>query len=173
MRHTYRFILAAVLGAAWIGAAAAQEAGVALKADEIKAEPFKDAKTVGALKKGDAISILGKQGGWLRVTVGAKQGWVRMLSVRRGAGGKADAGKQLAGMSDMATGRAGTGQVVSATGVRGLSAEDLKAAEFNEEELKRAEANAVAAADAQRFAHAGKLAARTVAFLPDPKGGQR
>jgi hypothetical protein len=93
--------------------------------------------------------------------------------VRRGAAGKTDAGKELAGISGVATGRAGTGQVVSATGVRGLSAEDLKAAQFDEQELKRAEANAVAADDARRFAQAGKLAARTVALLPEPKGGQR
>jgi uncharacterized protein YgiM (DUF1202 family) len=173
MRTRARVVLAALLGAAWIGAVAAQEAGVALKADEIKAEPFKDAKTVGALNKGDAVSILAKQSGWLRVKVGTKQGWVRMLSVRRGAAGKTDAGKELAGISGVATGRTGTGQVVSATGVRGLSAEELKAAEFDEAEVKRAEANAVAAADALQFAKSGKLVARTVAFLADPKGGPR
>jgi uncharacterized protein YgiM (DUF1202 family) len=173
MRTRYTTIAAALLGAAWISLAAAQEAGVALKADEIKAEPFKDAKTVGTIDKGDAVSILSKQSGWLRIKAGTKQGWVRMLSVRRGAAGKSDAGKELAGISGVATGRTGTGQVVSATGVRGLSAEELKAAEFNEEEVKRAEASAVPASDAQQFAKAGKLAARTVAFLPEPKGGQK
>ena len=173
MRTRHKTIVAALLGAAWIGLAAAQEAGVALKADEIKAEPFKDAKTLGSINKGDAVSILAKQSGWLRVKAGGKEGWVRMLSVRRGAAGKADAGKELAGISGVATGRTGTGQVVSATGVRGLSAEELKAAEFDEEEVKRAEANAVPATDAQQFAKAGRLVARTVALLPDPKGGQK
>lgn len=173
MRTRYKAIVAALLGAAWLGLAAAQEAGVALKADEIKAEPFKDAKTVGTINKGDAVSIVAKQSGWLQIKAGTKQGWVRMLSVRRGTAGKTDAGKELAGISGVATGRTGTGQVVSATGVRGLSAEELKAAEYNEAEVKRAEANAVSGADAQQFAKGGKLAARTVAFLPEPKGGQQ
>ena len=172
MRTRSKIIVAALL-ATWIGGAAAQEAGVALKGDDIKAEPFKDAKTVGSINKGDALSILAKQSGWLRVKAGGKEGWVCMLSVRRGAPGKTDAGKELAGISGVATGRTDTGQVVSATGVRGLSAEELKAAEYSEEEVKRAEGNAVAAADAQQFAKGGKLVARTVAFLPEPKGGQR
>jgi hypothetical protein len=51
-----------------------------------------------------------------------------------------DAGKEIGGIAGIATGRAGTGQVVSSTGVRGLSEADLKAAKFDEAELRRAEA---------------------------------
>ena len=36
--------------------ALAQDQGVALKQDDIKAEPFKDAATVGAIKKGESVS---------------------------------------------------------------------------------------------------------------------
>jgi hypothetical protein len=162
--------VALVLSAALaLGAAAAQETGTALKPDDIKAEPFKDAKTVGRIAKGDRVEILARQSGWLQVKAGTKRGWVRMLSVRRGQAAGADAGKEIGGIAGIATGRAGTGQVVSSTGVRGLSEADLKAAKFDEAELRRAEAFAVAAADAQAFAAQGKLAVREIAFLADPK----
>jgi hypothetical protein len=162
--------VALVLSAALaLGAAAAQETGTALKPDDIKAEPFKDAKTVGRIAKGDRVEILARQSGWLQVKAGTKRGWVRMLSVRRGQAAGTDAGKEIGGIAGIATGRAGTGQVVSSTGVRGLSEADLKAAKFDEAELRRAEAFAVAGADAQAFAAQGKLAVREIAFLADPK----
>jgi hypothetical protein len=150
-------------------AAAAPETGTALKPDDIKVEPFKDAKTVGRIAKGDRVEILARQSGWLQVKAGTKRGWVRMLSVRRGQAAGTDVGKEVGGIAGVATGRAGTGQVVSSTGVRGLSEQELKAAKFDEAELRRAEAFAVAAADAQAFAAQGKLAARQMAFLADPK----
>lgn len=163
----------ALSGTLMLCAAAAQETGTALKADEVKAEPFKDAKTLGRIAKGDRVEILARQSGWLRVKVGGKQGWVRMLSVRRGQAAGTDVGKEVGGIAGIATGRAGTGQVVSSTGVRGLSEEELKAAKFDEAELQRAEAFAVAGADAKAFAAQGKLAAREVALLVDPRAGAR
>lgn len=140
-----------------------------LKTDQIKAEPFNDAKTVAKVAKGDRVYILARQSGWLQVTVGAKKGWVRMLSVRRGQAAPKDAGKQLSGVAGLATGRAGTGEVVSSTGVRGLSEEELKAAEFDEAQIKLAESHAASADDAKAFAAQGKLAAQKVKSLPDPK----
>jgi len=150
-------------------ALAAGEAGVALKADSIKSEPFKDADTVGNLNRGDSVQIVAKQGGWLQIKAPGGAGWVRMLSVKRGAGGGASASSEIGGIAAMSTGRAGTGQITSATGVRGLSEEDLKSAKFNAAELSRAQGNAVSAAAAGQFAAAGKLAAQNVAFLPEPR----
>jgi hypothetical protein len=147
---------------------AANESGVALKADSIKSEPFKDAEDVGDLKKGDSVQIVSKKGGWLRIKAPAGTGWVRMLSVKRGPGGGSSAAGELGGVAAMSTGRAGTGQITSATGVRGLSEEDLKAAKFDAAELARAEGNAVSAAVASAFASAGKLASQNVAVLPEP-----
>ncbi len=65
-----------------------------------------------------------------------KTGWVRMLYIRRGASGEnASAATEASGVLGLATGRAGSGNVVAATGVRGLDEEDLKEAEFNENEF--------------------------------------
>jgi len=149
-----------------IGTALAGEGGSALKADDLKAEPFRDAKTVGSLAAGDHVEILDKQSGWFRVKSAAGSGWVRMLSIRRGEARKG--GGDAAGLAGLASGRAGTGRVVATTGIRGLSEEELTAARYNEAELKKTESYATTRAQAQQFAASGKLAARKVEYLPTP-----
>ena len=149
------------------GIAQAQDRGVALKADKLVAEPFADAKKVGSLAQGDDVTILKKTGGWYLVKGKGPQGWVRMLSVRRGEAGKSSAAKDVAALS---TGRTGTGQIVSTTGVRGLSEEELKAAKYDEKELMKAESFVVSKADAGKFAQKGKLLARAFNYLEPIKG---
>lgn len=147
-------------------ALAAAESGTALKDDTLRVEPYADAKAAGTLKRNDKLDILEKKGAWLKVKAGSKSGWVRLLSVKRGAAAQ---GNETAGVLGLASGRAGTGQVVSTTGVRGLSAEELKAAKFNEEEVRKLESDSVSAAQARQFADAGGLKARKVGYLPEPK----
>jgi hypothetical protein len=156
------------------GSAGAQEVGVALKDDVVRAEPYADAKATGNLKKGGQVQILKRSSGWYQIKAGTLQGWVRMLSVRRGASGKTDVAKEVGGVGDLATGRAGTGQVVSTTGVRGLSEEELKDARFDAAQLAKAQSFVVAAEDARRHAAQGKLESRRFDYLPDPaKAGDR
>ena len=149
------------------GALHAAESGTALKADDLKTEPFRDAKTVAKLATGDKVDILKKDGGWLQVNSAKGKGWVRMLSIRKGDARKG--GSDASGVLALASGRAGTGKVVATTGIRGLNEEELKAAKFNEEELKRAESYASSKPEASRFAASGKLAARPFDYLPAPK----
>lgn len=156
-----------------IPAAHAVESGAAVKADELKAEPFRDAKTVGRLAAGDKVDILKKDGGWLQVKSGKGSGWVRMLSIRKGEARKSAAGADMAAVSGLASGRAGTGKVVATTGIRGLNEEELKAAKFNEAEVKLAESYLTSRADAQKFATKGKLAARKMDYLPDTNTGEK
>ena len=155
------------------GTAVAGERGTSLKADDLKAEPFRDARTVGSLNAGDSVEILKKQGGWFQVKSGKGSGWVRMLSIRRGEARKGSV--DAAGVLDLASGRAGTGRVVASTGIRGLGEEDLKAAKYNELELKKAESFAATQAEAWRFAAEGKLVARKVDYLsaPEPAKGEQ
>ena len=155
------------------GLAAGQETGTALKADEIKAEPFKDARTLGKMAKGDALHILARKSGWLQVRVGTKTGWVRLLSVRRGQAGQASAAKEIGAVAGVATGRTGTGQVVSTTGVRGLDADELKAAKFDARQIAKVESLAVSAGEAKSFDAECTLVAQKIQWLPVPKGGSR
>jgi hypothetical protein len=156
-----------------VGTTLAGEAGTALKADDLKAEPFRDAKTLGSLTAGDNVEILNKQGGWFQVKSKKGSGWVRMLSIRRGEPRKGSG--DAAGVLGLASGRAGTGKVVATTGIRGLSEEELKSAKYNEMELRKAESFAATEAEARRFAAEGKLVARKVKYLSAPeaaKGGR-
>jgi uncharacterized protein YgiM (DUF1202 family) len=148
--------------------ALAQEAGIALKDDTLRAEPYADARTAGTVKKGDTVSILKRTSGWYQVKSGRNQGWLRMLSVRRGQAAKGSAAAEAGGVAALSTGRAGTGQVVSTTGVRGLSEEELKAASFDEAQVRKAESHAVSAADAGAFAAKAGLKARRFDYLAGP-----
>ncbi len=152
------------------GPALAANPGTVLKADEIRAEPFRDAKTVGSLAKGDAVEVLEQRGGWFRVNSARGKGWVRMLSVRRGEARKrsGEAGEVFG----LATGRAGTGRVVATTGIRGLSEEDLKAAKYSETEVKKVESFTTTREQARTFAAEGPLAPRKVPYLPAPEAAR-
>jgi hypothetical protein len=59
--------------------------------------------------------------------------------------------------------------VVATTGIRGLNEEELKAAQFNEAEVRLAESYAVSKEQAQQFATEGKLLARKFDYLPEVK----
>ena len=144
--------------------ALAVDSGTAIKMDSLRAEPFADAKTVGSLNKNDSVEILTKKGAWLQVKSKKNTGWVRLLSVKRG--GTSASGSSVA---DIASGRTGTGKVVSTTGIRGLSVEELKAAKFNEEEMKKMESYQTSSNDAQSFATAGGLSATKMAYLKEAK----
>ncbi|MDP3744591.1 MAG: SH3 domain-containing protein [Methylotenera sp.] len=141
------------------GLSIAAETGSALKKDNMRAEPYADAKISGSFNRGDSLEILKKQGAWLQVKTKKNTGWVRLLSVKRGA---ATTTNKTAGALAVASGRAGTGQVVSTTGVRGLNEQDLKAAKFNETEVKTIESYTLSAEQGRQFANAGNL--KTIAF---------
>ena len=160
-------LLVYFVGAMALGAniyALAGDAATAIKADSLRKEPFADAKTVGSLAKNDSVEILSKKGAWLQVKSKKSTGWVRLLSVKRGA-----ATNSGSAISDVASGRTGTGKVVSTTGIRGLSAEELKAAQFNESEMKKLESYELSSSDGKQFASSGGLTTAPIAYL---KGAQ-
>lgn len=160
-------ILALLATPAWAAkakvAATVTGNGSALKSDVIKAEPFRDAKTVGTLASGDKVEILNKDGGWLRIKSAKGNGWVRMLSIRKA--GAVKAADNAGGLLALASGRAGTGKVIATTGIRGLNEEELKTATFNAEQLTLAESYGVTRVQAQQFAAQGKLKARSMGYL--------
>ena len=87
---------------------------------------------------------------------------MRLFSVKRG--GASSSGSSIA---DVASGRTGTGKVVATTGIRGLSAEELKAAIFNEVEMKKMESHTLTPTDGQSFASAGGLNATKMSYLKE------
>jgi len=152
----------------YAGMSVAAEKGSALKNDSLRSEPFADAKVTGSFARGENLEIIKKQGAWLQVKSAKGSGWVRLLSVKRGT---ASTSNQAAGVLAVASGRAGTGQVVSTTGVRGLSEQELKAAKFNEEEVKTLESYTLSADKGRAFAKAGNLNSIAFKNLKEAKGG--
>lgn len=144
----------------------AAESGSALKADVLRAQPYSDAKKTGDIKRGENLQILGKKGAWLNVKTTKAGGWVRLLSIKRGA---ASSGSQVKGVLDVASGRAGTGKVVATTGVRGLNEEELKNAKYSEVEVKKLESFTITSGQAQQFAKSGGLKAVKFNYLPESK----
>lgn len=165
MRTLTKLFLTGILLCLTAQTGLAVEAGSAIKTDEIKAEPFRDAKTVGSLAAGDKVTIVKRDGGWMLISE-PKKGWVRMLSIRLGSDTTAS-GTKTSSVLALASGRAGTGNVVSSTGIRGLNEEDLKNAKFNEKELVLAESFIVNKKDAEQFAAKAQLKARSVAYLSE------
>ncbi|MDF3030163.1 MAG: type 3 domain protein [Moraxellaceae bacterium] len=163
MRAMHRLlpVLLLVAGAAW-----AADGGTLTRAESLREKPFADAKALAPLASGAKVEIVTRNGGWYQVKSGGKTGWVRMLSVRRSAGA---GGSDIAGLAGVASGRTGTGTVTTTTGVRGLDAQDLSTATFDEEQVKKAEALRVTAGAANAFAKQGKLAVRDVQPLPLPE----
>ncbi len=141
--------------------------GSALKSDAIRDEPFVDAKEIGTLAKDDLVEIFAKDGGWLKIGSTKGNGWVRLLTIRRGKPGKAEYTAE--GVLALASGRAGTGKVVATTGIRGISEEDLTAARFDAAQVTRLESFGVTAAEARAFAVSGALKPRDIPYL----GGEK
>jgi hypothetical protein len=133
---------------------------VMLKADDVRAEPDVAASALIRADKGTRVLLLGSQGGWSKIGFAGKTGWVRILSVRADAGANVD-------LSDLGTlGKKPQGKVVGVAGVRGLDEDMLKLASFNEAEMALLQTFSASRQQAEAFAQAVGLQARTVAYLP-------
>lgn len=154
-----------VLLLALLPVTALAESGVALKDDHIRAEPYSDAKVAGSITRNQKVEILSRKGAWLNIKTTKTKGWVRLLSVKRGA---ASAGASSSDVLNMASGRSGTGKVVATTGVRGLNEEDLKSAKFDEPQVKVLEGYTQSAAQGRKFAGSAGLKAAKLEYLPAP-----
>lgn len=165
-------LVALVIGLVAAGLAQAAP-GLALKDENMLAKPSAASATVGRMAKGAQVEILAKQGGWLQVKSGGTQGWVRLLSVRAGAGGSGDGGLAgVAGVAGAVTQKSDPTRVVAVAGVRGLNEEDLKGAQFSAEEIARLDRYAVSRAQATAFAQRSGLKVQAVASLPKPQSSE-
>lgn len=144
--------------------ACAGQPAYTVRSTEIKQQPFSDAATVARLNENASVNIVKRQGGWVRITSKAGNGWVKMLSLRGSstATKRGDSGLQ----SLFNIGRSGSSGITVATGVRGLSEEDLKNAQPDPRELEKLQNYAVNKAKAEKFARDARLKARKLDYLP-------
>lgn len=160
-------ILSGTLATMMLVSSALASPGTVLRDEKLYAQASATSKVVGSASRGAAVDIVAKQGGWLRVKAGSTEGWVRLLSVRAGAGGVGGAG--IGDVVGAATTKSDPTRVVAVAGLRGLSEEELKLAKFNADELARMEGYGVSPDQAKSFAGKSGLVAVKMKRLPDPK----
>jgi uncharacterized protein YgiM (DUF1202 family) len=130
-------------------AASAAETASVVRKSELKQAPYTDAATVAEVAAQTQVTVLRREGAWLQVQAGAHSGWLRLLAVRGSASARAgDSGLNQA----INVARSGASGTSVATGVRGLSKEQIQNAQPNEEELARMQRHAQDEAQARAFA---------------------
>jgi hypothetical protein len=165
MRFLYALIICTTLVncATLADAASAAQTAFTVRSTEIKQQPFSDAKTVATLADKTGVEVQSRRGGWVNISSSKGNGWVRMLSLRSDS--KTDKRGDSGLQSLINVGRSGSSGITVATGVRGLSEEDLKNARPNPAEFGKLQHYAVNKAKAEKFAHDARLKARQVNYL--------
>jgi len=167
MNRYGKTLLAALLLALASDALAGERATLA-RDSELRSKALGDAPVVARLKASTAVTIDSRVGAWAKVTTAdRKAGYVRLLNLRTQSAQKGNSG---VGALASAFRTGSSGQSV-ATGVKGMSAEQLTAAEPSPAQLAKLAELRESDAQARSTAAAAGLAAQTVAYLPPPATG--
>ncbi len=158
--------MAALIVALGSGAVAADPATV-IRQSTLHSKPFVDASRVTTLGINQQVDIIGAQGAWNQVRTGdGKTGWVRLLNLRPIA---AKGGSNLKGLAQLGNvARTGSTGSAATTGAKGISKEELEAAEPDLAEVDRLESYRSSSAEARQYAASARLIARDVPPLPEP-----
>lgn len=138
------------------GAAVASPAHVRVTAP-LQAQPAATAPATGNVKAGTLVDIMARKGFWAQVRGGGATGWLKLSSLSLDSSGGAGE------IAALASGRTGTGNVVSASGGRGLDAADLAGA--TPDNAAVAALSGTSESAAAQFAAAGNLKARAITYL--------
>lgn len=141
-----------------------------VRATELKDKPATTARTLKKLAARTAVTVIQRQGGWLQVSAQGQQGWVRLLHVSaqpsNAGGGTA---KDVEAAKRLATGRAGGGNIVATSGIRGLNEEQLRSAAPDPAALAKLDGYAATDAQAADYARTHGLTPRRVKAPAKPK----
>lgn len=133
-----------------------------LSDQDLLSEPKAQAAVSAKAKKGQ-VSILEKQGFWVKVKAGDATGWTKLSNVKAAASG-------AIGLPD--TGRSSSGNIVSTSGVRGLDGGDLINAKPDLAELNKLSALKTSKEQGASFASAAGLQTRKVNYLTPPSNNK-
>ena len=160
--HFARIVLLAA-GLLIGSAALASERGLMIRAGDLFAEPFIDAKKLGPLTPNQSVTIVERRGGWVSVDAGGKRGWVRLLNLRLEPAVQPPAGRSTAALRTGSTGR------TVATGIKGLDEADIRRATLDRGQLAQLELLGVSDDDAKQYASQNQLKERMIAYLKPGK----
>ena len=155
------FLLVAALLVA--PAALASERGLLIRAGDLYAEPFIDAKKLGPLTPNQPVTIVERRGGWVAVETGGQRGWVRLLNLRLEPVAQPAAGRSTAALRTGSTGR------TVATGVKGLDEADIRSAALDRGQLAQLDQLGVSDDAAKQYGSQNQLKESTIAYLKPGK----
>ncbi len=157
------FLILMMLGLP-LSVAAVEQTAFTIRSTEIKKQPYSDAQTLATLAEKSSVKIVLRKGGWVSISSTQGSGWVKMLNLRSNSASEERGDNGLRSLFNM--GRSGSSGITVATGVRGLSEEDLKTASPNPNELAKMKNYAVSQTQAEKFARSGKLSSQTLEYIP-------
>jgi hypothetical protein len=151
----------------------AGEVGTVRDDTKLMAAPYRDAKVASDIANKTHVDIVERRGAWVHVTTtDKKDGWLRLTQVRLGDGPEKQGSNGLAELWSVSkTGRSGTQGIVATTGVRGMSAEQLKQSEPNLEQYEKLDGYRAEEQPARDYAGAAGLKEKKVAALKSKEGG--
>lgn len=156
--------------------AAAAERVEVIKATELRAEPAAATASRGWVEKGEQGDQIGRRGGWVRVQLAERQGWLRVWQVRPADNDDGNAllrglerfSRSIAGLFGAGDDSAVQGNAVTATiGVRGLDAGEFTSAAPNPAALQRVRGLRASSGDAAAFARSAGLRQRQLSTPQD------
>ena len=150
----------ALLTPSWLGAA---ERAVAIRAGELKQQPFIDAASAGSVAANQNVSVVTRQGGWVRVESNGQSGWMRMLNVRLAAAAPAS------GTSSGAQLRTGSSGKTVTTGIKGLDESNIRGSTPDEAQVAQLETLGVEPSEAASNAASSGLQEQSVAYLKEAR----
>jgi hypothetical protein len=164
-------------------AAQASETGVIVRLSPVYAEASTVSTRIGRINAGTSVSVFERNGGWKQIYSEEKAilGWVRSFQVRQSAlvptakiESEPDSRGFLAGLATFSRKASGffksdsnsTSSTTATIGIRGLSADQIKAAKPDFAELARLQQFTSNSQRQTAFTRQGGLRARSVKHLP-------
>lgn len=105
--------LGAVLWLCGVSAWAQAQSMTVIRQAELKADRFLDAPTLTTLNSGAVVDAVRSEAGWVQVKAAGSQGWVRAMALRGSAA-------EVAGVARVESGRTGSNNAMSTTGIRAI-----------------------------------------------------
>lgn len=156
-----------LLMAGWLASTVVQaevRSGITVEATALREAAGSAAAVLQQLPAQSRLSILKRQGGWYQVQTSAgQQGWVALLVVRLDKSADAKGGSIGTLLKSSTAVAPATGV---ATGVRGVSDDQLEASGGGSQSLQELDRYAVAPGSARAFAESGGLRNQAIAY-PD------
>jgi len=134
--------------------------------ETLRAEPGEQSGPSGNVSAGSKFEVIERKGFWAKVKADRATGWAKLSGLNLDAGSSGGSGNPAALLGGLASGRTGSGNIVSASGTRGLSAEELATAKPDMNAVEQVKRQAVAAGVAANYAQSAGLGTRQIDYLP-------